>query len=153
MNRQNVTNIFIINLSISDLLVIGFALPSRVNSINEMLIINSYDRKQIAHHPCWQALNKVGGLWLWGDLLCKSVWLLYYTSLMVSSFTMTAMAMERWVHIFLKCGCASLIFTARNISFEGMYTTWPVRCFNDFIIHLDQVTIIEKDLNWLKLMQ
>ena len=41
-------------------------------------------------------------LWMWDDWLCKCVWLVYYTSLMVSSFTMTAMAMERWVSFLSK---------------------------------------------------
>ena len=44
-----------------------------------------------------QALNKIVVIWLWGDWLCKSMWFVYYTSLMVSSFTMTAMAIERLV--------------------------------------------------------
>ena len=42
-----------------------------------------------------QALNRILDIWLWEDWLCKSVWLVYYTSLTVSSFTMTAMAIER----------------------------------------------------------
>ena len=46
MNRQNVTNIFITNLSISDLLVIGFALPSRVNLKNK-IILNSCNRTKL----------------------------------------------------------------------------------------------------------
>ena len=45
-------------------------------------------------------------LWMWDDWLCKCVLLVYYTSLMVSSFTMTAMAMERRVSFLSKQGSA-----------------------------------------------
>ena len=33
MNRESVTNLFIANLSLGDILVIGFALPFRVSNI------------------------------------------------------------------------------------------------------------------------
>ena len=49
----------------------------------------------IKNCPIKQALNSILDIWLWEDWLCKSIWLVYYTSLMVSSFTMTAMAIER----------------------------------------------------------
>ena len=33
MNSENVTNLFIVNLSIGDILVIGFAMPFRVSNV------------------------------------------------------------------------------------------------------------------------
>ena len=103
MDKNNVTNIFIANLSIGDILVILFCLPFRVNIIFgqidfleiilKVVDLIKYYVSQIAS----QALNKIGGIWWFPDELCKAIWMVYYTSLMVSSFTQTAMAMERSV--------------------------------------------------------
>ncbi|CAK1552747.1 unnamed protein product [Leptosia nina] len=73
-NTQNVTNIFLVNLSVADLLVTLFCMPVQIS-------------------------KAVTLLWHFGEVMCKTVNFLQGVAVSSSVFTITAMSVDRYLAI------------------------------------------------------
>ena len=106
---RNTTNLFILNLSVADLLFLVFCVPF--------------------HAVIYTVLN-----WPFGDFMCRFVHLVQYSSMIASVYTLVAMATDRFMaiayaletkHIRVPC-VALLVAVITWIIALAMASPWPI---------------------------
>ncbi|KAK0179112.1 hypothetical protein PV327_007934 [Microctonus hyperodae] len=110
-SMRTVTNYFIVNLAIADLMVIIFCLPSTV-------------------------LWDITETWFLGDKLCKIIPYLQTVSVSVSIFTLTAISIDRWYAICFPLEFKSTTKRAKKIIFSIWIVSFLFDIPDAIVLHI-----------------